>query len=278
MQSKKRNTFYTIMVIPDAKGKTFTLRLHKRIFTTLLLFLIVFSIGLGLLIFKTGEIAVKLQLLYEVQRENDRYKEENRTLKSVWSKVDKIENMGRYLRKVATIIGEEPPTSIPTTPDARILPPVVFVPERTLTLTAIDSSEKAPHESILNSMPSIAPVDGWITRKFLKSEDANVSHDGVDYAAPDGAIIRAPADGVIDSIANDKYYGILIIIDHGDGFVTRYGHCRQSLLPVKTVVRRGQAIALVGSTGFSTGPHLHYEVIKNTRHVDPLQYMIGRTN
>jgi murein DD-endopeptidase MepM/ murein hydrolase activator NlpD len=95
-------------------------------------------------------------------------------------------------------------------------------------------------------------------------------HNGVDFAAPAGTSIRSAADGVVVSAAYGGGYGNRIIIFHGDGVMTVYAHCRSMAVREGQRVRRGQVIGTVGSTGMSTGPHLHFEVRVNGRAVNPM--------
>src|SRR5216683_688213 len=99
-------------------------------------------------------------------------------------------------------------------------------------------------------------------------------HEGIDVTAPQGAQIEAPAAGVVAEVAWEEGYGNFLSIDHGNGLVTRYAHCSRILVARGARVKRGQAIALVGSTGLSTGPHLHYEVWVNGKPVDPMKYVL----
>ena len=96
----------------------------------------------------------------------------------------------------------------------------------------------------------------------------------MDFAATLGTPIKASAPGVVGKIENDKYFGLLVTIFHNNGFVTRYGHCSQILVSKHDRVKRGQTIALVGNTGRSTAPHLHYEVIKDGKYIDPLKHIL----
>jgi len=89
-----------------------------------------------------------------------------------------------------------------------------------------------------------------------------------------GAEIDAPASGVVTQVKWVEGYGNMITIDHGYGLVTRYAHCSKTLVARGQRVKRGQRIALVGSTGISTGPHLHYEVWVNGRPVDPKTFVL----
>ena len=129
----------------------------------------------------------------------------------------------------------------------------------------------------LAALPNIQPVvDGWMTRGYLvEANDTEQAHNGVDYAAPQGTLIRATAPGIVESIFNDKYFGILLTIKHAYGMSTRYGHCLQILVSKGDHVERGQTVALVGNTGRSSAPHLHYEVLKDGKNVDPANYIVS---
>jgi murein DD-endopeptidase MepM/ murein hydrolase activator NlpD len=90
-----------------------------------------------------------------------------------------------------------------------------------------------------------------------------------------GAPIVAPADGIVSKIYKDRGYGKVVSVSHGYGVVTRYAHLKKSLVKKGQYVKRGETIALVGNSGRSTGPHLHYEVHLNRVAVDPLRYILN---
>lgn len=94
-------------------------------------------------------------------------------------------------------------------------------------------------------------------------------HTGVDLAVDSGTIIQAASDGIVTLSGTLGGYGLTVIIDHGEGLSTLYGHSSQLLVKEDQQVRRGDAVALVGSTGVSTGPHLHFEVRQENQHIDP---------
>ncbi len=98
-------------------------------------------------------------------------------------------------------------------------------------------------------------------------------HAGVDFAGKDGSDIVAVAAGVVTWSAERYGYGNLVEINHGNGFKTRYAHCKENLVKAGDVVKKGQVIALMGSSGRSTGPHVHFEVYKHGRTVDPASYI-----
>lgn len=127
-------------------------------------------------------------------------------------------------------------------------------------------------------VPGGRPVtQGWISSYFGQRTDPftgrNVHHRGVDFAGPSGAQVVAVAAGVV-TYAKDRFgYGKTVEINHGNGYVTRYAHNQRVLVDPGDTIQKGQAIALIGSTGRSTGPHLHFEVLKQGRAVDPMSFV-----
>ncbi|MEY2873410.1 MAG: hypothetical protein RLZZ373_781, partial [Pseudomonadota bacterium] len=126
-------------------------------------------------------------------------------------------------------------------------------------------------------VPSIAPVDSAVGSGFgFRIDPFNrraALHTGLDFAAPTGTPIRAAAGGRVLEADRDGAYGLALQIDHGNGLVTRYGHTSQILVKPGDVVRRGQQVALVGNTGRSTGPHLHFEVLLSGVPQDPAKFL-----
>jgi murein DD-endopeptidase MepM/ murein hydrolase activator NlpD len=128
--------------------------------------------------------------------------------------------------------------------------------------------------------PEGRPVaEGFISSYFGERADPfdgrEEFHKGVDFAGALGSRVMAVAAGVVTWAGERSGYGKLVEINHGDGFITRYAHNERTLVSVGQTVKRGEAVALMGSTGHSTGPHVHFEVLRNGRQVDPLSY-IGR--
>jgi murein DD-endopeptidase MepM/ murein hydrolase activator NlpD len=134
-------------------------------------------------------------------------------------------------------------------------------------------------ESILKSTPTILPSNGWITSYFghrLSPYAGKIKmHEGLDVGAPFGTPIVAPADGIVTFSGLKAGFGLFIQIDHGYGIETLYAHSQKLIVKKGDRVSRGDLIAKVGSTGYSTGPHLHYEVRVNGIAVDPLYYVLG---
>jgi len=118
---------------------------------------------------------------------------------------------------------------------------------------------------------------GWLSSYFgVRKDPFNgrpAMHKGIDFAGKEDADIIATASGVV-SWASERYgYGNLIEINHGNGLKTRYGHNKEILVAVGDVVEKGQVIAHMGSTGRSTGPHVHYEILRKNRQINPLKFV-----
>ncbi len=127
-------------------------------------------------------------------------------------------------------------------------------------------------------VPGGRPVEsGYISSFFGKRPDPftgeTAFHAGIDFAAAPGTRVLAAADGVISFAGRDKSYGKLVEITHGNGYVTRYAHNSSLLVEPGQTVRRGDPLALMGSTGRSTGTHLHFEVLRDGRPVNPMSFV-----
>ena len=132
--------------------------------------------------------------------------------------------------------------------------------------------------SFFASSPTLWPVKGWLTSGFgyrYSPWGGNVKmHKGIDIAAPIGTVVRAPSDGVVVFSGGKGGYGRTLIIDHGYGIKTLYGHNTELFAGEGEIVKRGQKIAAVGSTGASTGPHLHYEIHVDGIPTEPMNYIL----
>lgn len=126
--------------------------------------------------------------------------------------------------------------------------------------------------------PQGRPVtSGWISSYFGKRTDPftgkPANHTGVDFAGKHGSDVVAVADGVV-SWSGDRYgYGVMVEINHGNGYATRYAHNSENLVTVGDEVRKGQLIARMGESGRATGPNLHFEVLRNNQRVNPVNFI-----
>jgi murein DD-endopeptidase MepM/ murein hydrolase activator NlpD len=137
-------------------------------------------------------------------------------------------------------------------------------------------------ERLIASIPAIMPINqkdlahsvtsgfGWRTHPIYKTQEM---HPGMDFSAEQGTPIYATGDGVVEVADNlAQGYGNHVVINHGFGYQTLYGHMSRIACTIGKKIKRGQLIGYVGSTGLSTAPHLHYEVIKNGEKTNPINY------
>lgn len=121
------------------------------------------------------------------------------------------------------------------------------------------------------------PVKGGITTSgFGDTISRTASHNGHDWAVNTGTKVRVAAEGVVELAYFSESYGYNILINHNNGFKTRYAHLSEVKVSKGEKVEQSQVIALSGSTGFSTGPHLHFEVVKDGKRVNPIEYVSNR--
>lgn len=141
------------------------------------------------------------------------------------------------------------------------------------------SESLSSHVQQLAATPSIMPTSGFLTSNFSLMRYHPIlhfsrPHEGIDITAPYGSLIIAPAAGRVVKVGWENGYGLSVSVDHGYGVQTRFAHMSRTAVVVGQAVRRGDRLGYVGSTGLSTGPHLHYEVLVNGRATDPLRFVM----
>jgi len=156
----------------------------------------------------------------------------------------------------------------------------VRMQERELQLKTLDKL-LTTREVSKKLIPAGSPViEGWQTSTFGWRTDPfhgrRTFHYGVDFAGKKGSDIVAVASGIVIAAGRDKGYGNLVELDHGDGNVTRYAHNKDITVAVGEAVSKGQVIAHMGSTGHSTGTHVHFEVVQNGIKVNPFKFIRGK--
>jgi murein DD-endopeptidase MepM/ murein hydrolase activator NlpD len=208
--------------------------------------------------------------------------------------VIRLDALGRRLTEMANLDkGEfnfESPPAVGG-PEGLVEGAIVVSPELTSMLDdlTLQIKDRERQLSVLESMistrnlsrqivPAGRPVtQGWISSYFGHRTDPfngrKAFHRGIDFAGPAGSKVVSVASGVV-TYSKDRFgYGKTVEINHGNGYVTRYAHNQRVLVSVGDTIQKGQPIALIGSTGRSTGPHLHFEVLKQGRAVDPMSFV-----
>ena len=294
------------MVLPDGTNRIRQFRI-PRFLPVFLVFLFLFgSASLAWMVRDYRDLKIRMPELARLKAETERQKKQTLYL------VNRIRRMGRKMvelnefdRKLRTMVnletgedegrfqgvgGSEPALRDPSRSMVRHHDELIRAMHRSLDNLdheiALGKEEKAGlykflenQKILLASTPSIWPTKGWMSSRFgyriSPFTGQREFHKGIDIATRMGAPIVAPADGVVACFSRDPGYGRILTIRHGYGVVTRYAHLKKILVKKGQYVKRGETIALVGNSGRSTGPHLHYEVHLNHVAVNPLRYILN---
>jgi murein DD-endopeptidase MepM/ murein hydrolase activator NlpD len=147
-----------------------------------------------------------------------------------------------------------------------------------MSLSELEKVLQAKKEILVHT-PSIWPVQGWVTSDFGFRTNPFTGltqmHEGVDISNRPGTVVVAPGNGFVSDIGSDWVHGKFLVISHGFGMTTRYSHLNKALVKAGQKVKRGDKIAEVGTSGKTTGPHLHYEVKLNGIPVNPMRYILN---
>lgn len=287
--------FYTILILPHAKKRLRKLHLSRNF---------VFAVaGILVLVALIGSVAP--HLAFKVWSQNaaiDRLIEENRSLReekhafedALGSLGERLAESERRTVRLATALGiEEMEVGAPAAGGSDVVEPGAVrdlqqVLDEDLEVLGIrtEALERSVGQvdeawvervKLFAATPNRKPVQGFFSHGYGWRKDpftgAREFHHGVDIVASTGTPVIAPADGVVTRARRMQGYGKMVHLSHGYGMATRYGHMSEILVRPGQRVRRGDVLGRVGSTGRSTGPHLHYEVFKAGRRVDPRKYL-----
>lgn len=288
---------FTVMVVPDQSASVRRYRVQRSWLVQIAAGLGVLVLGLLVAAVHYVSVARDASENRTLRDENLVLKTQLKSLRErveqVGSTLDRVERFDQKLRAV-TLLSEpqrnlgmgptdaEPGVELPATRDNPFaLNPALENPKalgarlEELSATAARQEQSLQEltayfqdqRSLLASAPSIWPAKGLVTSDFGQRMDPyttkKVMHSGLDIAAPHGREVMAPAEGTVVFSGLEGAYGNVLVIDHGYGIKTRYGHLAKLSVKAGDRVKRGQLVAAVGSTGRSTGPHLHYEVRVN---------------
>src|SRR5712692_1029974 len=277
----KDNRVYTVLISPSRTSRVRQLGIHRNVLRTAACFVIISALLVIYGALRLGQHeALNLRYL-SVKAENENLKQANDAYQNSYAKlkgqISYVEDMSKELARNAKM--EHSPET-----DELV---GIGGPETVVALDkAADHLEREVrhindrlHSNILRlaSIPRGLPVNGYVTDGFgmrrnpFNGEGREV-HEGLDIAVDFGTPVKATADGLVIYAAPHAGYGNLVIVYHSNGITSRYGHLSRISVEAGQRVKRGDQIGNVGSTGRSTGPHVHYEIRENDQPVDPLRY------
>lgn len=302
------NRFYTVLVIPENSSRQRQYHIPAwAVRATLVVVPILILIGITLFL-DYRFVANQVYENRELQSENRRLRQniqlyQNR-MDSLEASLERIENFEARLKMITNLMDRDqlsaklnlpPPNAstnlkFATTSSEQNMGSVDPKDEQAFEKISTQSLvlEQNLHDlyellsdqkSFLNALPTKKPADGYFTSGFgvrvsPLGEGIEKMHEGLDIANRTGTPIRAPANAIVVFSGKKSGYGQIVILDHGYGLETWYGHASKLLVKQGQTIKRGQTIALIGNLGHSTGPHLHYEVRVHGIPVDPLAYIL----
>ncbi len=287
------NEFYTLIIVPHAKARFRKIQVSVRLTKWVVGVASIAGLTLSGALFHYTRIAAEVHELRQLRTENkallSKTQEYELSAGKLQAKVQQLQNMVTKLGVMAGLEHSLPePTagvggatsmdSVPPKLDASALADM----DRSLTRLTDRSAQLEEfyrdQTVLLSSTPSVWPVRGYLSAAFGNRIDPFTGqkdfHPGIDISTPVGTKVQAPADGIVVSSGQQGGYGNALVIDHGYGVVTRYGHLDSFAVKPGQRVKRGDVIAYVGSTGRSTGPHLHYEVWVRDQAQNPIHFIL----
>ena len=281
----REDRFYAFIIAHTSRSRARVqrIRIEKRSVSIFCIILLLLGVGLFYGLYGLTQHAAHLRTEFENQRlraENERQRQE---LEKLNNRVEKVEDTSRKLAEKSGVVDTSP--SLPGTGGPALPLDEMALATLTAKMGRLEEDMKA-YEAILRQRgytPTVWPVDGKLEAGFGGRRNpfgggGYEFHSGQDIEAAWGAPVVAGASGKVTFVGWQNGYGQLVVVDHGGGLTTRYGHLSQIDVELGQTVNRAQLLGKIGSTGRSTGPHLHYEVRINDQAVNPRQYLLLNNN
>ncbi len=288
-----RKRYYIMLVARDAEGQLLKVPIPLHYLYTFLVGAVIGMLTISGMVGSYTRMLVKVSQFNELRTQKDALKKDYKQLEEVAEdKEVQVASLGSLASEVSTIYGlKSDPVHVTAVDEPerdrfyQSFDQLYSLKRTALTGVAasvVSSGLNAPHLTMadwvrLSSAPNLWPVEGRITDSFGERIDPfngeGAFHTGIDISANEGRRIIAPADGEVRISQFVNGYGRTVVIDHGYGLSTLYGHLSSFAVSAGQLVHRGDVIGYVGQSGRSTGPHLHYEVRINNTPVNPYRFM-----
>lgn len=294
--------FYTVLILPDATSPARKLHITRSVLTVVSSVMALSLLAFGFFLYQYVTLNVRMLELRRLRQEVGDRNQLTVKVNQLESELSRLRDLDRKLRVVAGLnTGEDGGTTLAQGGAETLSRTALLDALRQRTGRLVDwvsrdlealgqeitSRERSFRElksfleerrSILASTPTIWPLKGMITAGYGYRRSPFTGqremHEGLDIAAPHGSPILATADGVVSFVGPLAAFGNVVFINHGHGFTTFYAHNSRNRVREGQQVKRGDVIAYVGTSGRTTGPHVHYEVQVNGTTVNPLKYIV----
>lgn len=243
----------TVMLVPEGGRETRTLQVTYRTVRLFVLAVAAFSLALTVMAGSWWYLAARAARTTELEREVAVMTRDRARVEALVTRLETIEEQYGAIRSLFGTAELDEPSGV-------WLPPVA----------SARGADVGDRPLLGQSRPAAWPLAerGFVTQGIHAGTSGD--HPGLDIAVASDSYIRAAGGGTVSDVGEDAVYGRFVVIDHGDGYSTLYGHASTTFVALGQAVRERQVIALSGSTGRSTGPHLHFEVLIDGEPVDPL--------
>lgn len=255
-RKKSRGRRYlTVMLVPEGGQESRTFRVSYRLLRALGAVTALGALALTLVAGSWWYLAARAARVSDLELQVDTLQADRARVQALAAELQTIERQYGHIRD---LFGAHTPE---TPPDAWNSPP-----------SAGTHASSTPRSAANNTRPTSWPLTerGFVTQGLLDAEGSPEDHPGLDIAVPTDSYVRAAGSGMVVDVGEDPVYGRFVVIDHGEGYSTLYGHASMALVTRGEKVRQNEVIALSGSTGRSTAPHLHFEILRDGEAVDPL--------
>jgi len=280
----REDRFYAFIIAHTSRSRARVqrIRVEKRSVTIFCAALLLLAVGLFYGLYGLTQQAAHLRTQFENQRlraENERQRQE---LEKLNNRVERVEDTSRKLAEKSGVVAEN--VTLPGSGGPALPMDEMALATLMAKMGRLEEDLRA-YEAILRQRgytPTVWPVEGTLEGGFGGRRNpfgggGYEFHSGQDIEAAWGAPVVAGASGRVSFVGWQNGYGQLVVVDHGGGLTTRYGHLSHIDVELNQTVSRAQLVGKVGSTGRSTGPHLHYEVRINDQPVNPLPYLLLST-
>jgi len=287
---KKRKQYISILLIPDDYSDPFSFKIKFRTAKILTILAVILTIHILVGAIYYYKFSVTDRYRKQLEADNIWLKEDNRQVYALYEQVNDLLKFHNKFKSALEVdrgfktSDRKSYALLESKKESSVLKTSSFISDRNYEKEAPKSTgeldyfltrKRSNYHNFANNIPTFLPVEGFLSTDFRKDDNWKfLNHLGIDIATSRGTEIKAAADGVVVFNRWTEDLGNLVIVSHLNDFLTFYGHTQIVLVRERSFVKKGQTIALLGSSGRSTAPHLHFEIWKNGVPIDPKKYLL----